>query len=165
MGRDASRDPSEPALLLDDDFDELFNIRREPMVRLATLLVGSSAIAEEIVQDAFMGVSQRWDSLDRPYAYLRTSVVNGCAAALRRRSVEDRYRAARIEVPDREIPEELIDLRRALDRLTARQRLVVGLRYFADLPDAEIADALGARPSTVRSLARRALAALRKELE
>lgn len=135
------------------------------MVRLATLLVGSSAIAEEIVQDAFMGVSQRWDSLDRPYAYLRTSVVNGCAAALRRRSVEDRYRAARIEVPDREIPEELIDLRRALDRLTARQRLVVGLRYFADLPDAEIADALGARPSTVRSLARRALAALRKELE
>lgn len=135
------------------------------MVRLATLLVGSPAIAEEVVQDAFASVSERWAQLDRPGAYLRTSVVNGCAGILRRRTIEQRYRAARIEVADSEMPEELIDLRRALDRLADRQRLVVVLRYFADLPDEQIAEALGVRLATVRSLAHRAVTALRKEME
>ena len=92
-------------------------------------------------------------------------MVNGCAGILRRRTIEQRYRAARIEVADSELPEQLIDLRSALDRLTDRQRLVVVLRYFADLPDAEIAEALGLRPGSVRSLAHRAIAALREELE
>ena len=92
-------------------------------------------------------------------------MVNGCAQVLRRRTIEQRYRAVRIEVADSELPEQLIDLRRALDRLTDRQRLVMVLRYFADLPDDEIAETLGVRPSTVRSLAHRAIAALREELE
>ena len=112
-----------------------------------------------------MAVSERWDTVDRPDAYLRTSVVNGCAGILRRRTIEQRYRASRLEVADSEIPERLIDLRAALDRLTARQRLVVVLRYFVDLRDEEIAEALGVRPGTVRSLAHRAIAALRKEME
>ena len=135
------------------------------MVRLATLLVGSPAIAEEVVQDAFAAVSERWDAVDRPDAYLRRSVINGCAGVLRRRTIEQRYRSARLEVADDEIPEQLIDLRTALDRLTDRQRLVVVLRYFADLRDEEIAEALGVRPGTVRSLAHRAIAALRGEME
>jgi len=133
------------------------------MVRLAALMVGSRAIAEEIVQDAFASVSERWDELHRPGGYLRTSVVNGCAQVLRRRSVEDRHRVVELVVPD-EIPERLIELRSALDRLTDRQRLVVVLRYFADLSDREIARTLDVRPATVRSLAHRALAALRREL-
>ena len=135
------------------------------MVRLATLLVGSPAIAEEVVQDAFAAVSERWETVDRPDAYLRRSVINGCAGVLRRRTIEQRYRSARLEVADDEIPEQLIDLRTALDRLTDRQRLVVVLRYFADLRDEEIAEALGVRPGTVRSLAHRAIAALRGEME
>lgn len=155
----------EPTLNADSDFDGLFVTRRVPMVRLATLLVGSPAVAEEVVQDAFTSVNQRWDAVEHPGAYLRTSVINGCAQVLRRRTIEQRYRDARIEVADSEIPEQLIDLRRALDRLTDRQRLVVVLRYFADLPDEEIAETLGVRPSTVRSLAHRAIAALREELK
>ena len=158
-------DTPEQTLNADSTFDGLFTAKQVPMVRLATLLVGSPAIAEEVVQDAFVAVSERWDSVDHPGAYLRTSVVNGCAQVLRRRTIEQRYRAARVEVADSEIPEQLIELRRALDRLTDRQRLVVVLRYFADLPDAEIAEALGVQPSTVRSLSHRAVAALRKELE
>ena len=59
----------------------------------------------------------------------------------------------------------LLELRDALGRLGERQRAVVVLRYFADLPDVEIAEVLGCRPSTVRSLVRRALRVLRKELE
>ena len=166
MEKGSGRDPSESALNADGSFAGLFAAKRVPMVRLATLLVGSPAIAEEVVQDAFTSMGERWDTVEfRPGAYLRTSVVNGCAGILRRQTIEQRYRAARIEVVDSEIPEQLIDLRNALDRLTDRQRLVVVLRYFADLPDAEIAEALGVRPATVRSLAHRAVAALRKEME
>ena len=165
MGRGPGRDTLEPRLNADSSFDGLFVTKRMPMVRLATLLVGSPAIAEEVVQDAFTSVNERWETVEHPSAYLRTSVVNGCAQVLRRRTIEQRYRAARIEVADGEIPEQLIDLRRALDRLTDRQRLVMVLRYFADLPDEEIAETLGVRPSTVRSLAHRAIAALREELE
>ena len=145
------------------EFERLFVAERMPMVRLAALLVGSRAVAEEVVQDAFASVSERWDGLDRPGGYLRTAVVNGCAQVLRRRSVEDRHRPVTLEIPD-EIPERLIDLRSALDRLSNRQRIVVVLRYFVDVPDDEIARTLDVRPSTVRSLARRALAVLRKEL-
>ena len=163
--RGSGCDTPEQTLNADSTFDGLFTAKRLPMVRLATLLVGSPAIAEEVVQDAFVAVNERWDSVDHPGAYLRTSVVNGCAQVLRRRTIEQRYRAARVEVADSEIPEQLIELRHALDRLSDRQRLVVVLRYFADLPDEEIAEALGVQPSTVRSLSHRAVAALRKELE
>ena len=165
MREGPGRNVLEPKLNADTSFDGLFSARRLPMVRLATLLVGSPAIAEEVVQDAFASVNERWETVEHPGAYLRTSVVNGCAQVLRRRTIEQRYRAARVEVADSEIPEQLIDLRTALDRLTDRQRLVVVLRYFVDLRDEEIAEALGVRPGTVRSLAHRAIAALRKEME
>ena len=145
------------------DLESLFVAERVPMVRLATLMVGSRAVAEEVVQDAFASVSERWDGIDRPGAYLRTAVVNGCAQTLRRRSVEARHRPVALENPD-EIPERLIELRSALDYLSDRQRIVVVLRYFVDLPDDEIAQALDVKPSTVRSLAHRALAVLRREL-
>ena len=164
MERGSGHNPTEAPLNASGTFDGLFAAKRVQMVRLATLLVGSPAIAEEVVQDAFTSVNERWETVERPGAYLRASVVNGCAGILRRRTIEQRYQAVRIEVADSAIPEQLIDLRRALDRLTDRQRLVVVLRYFVDLPDEEIADTLGVRPATVRSLAHRAVAALRKEL-
>ena len=145
------------------DLESLFLVERVPMVRLATLMVGSRAIAEEVVQDAFASVSERWNGIAKPGAYLRAAVVNGCAQTLRRRSVEDRHRLVELEVPG-EIPERLIELRSALDSLTDRQRIVVILRYFADIPDDEIARVLDLRPASVRSLAHRALAVLRKEL-
>jgi RNA polymerase sigma factor (sigma-70 family) len=142
----------------------LFARKRDPMVRMAALMVGSAALAEEVVQDAFVEVSRRWESLDRPGAYLRRSVVNGCAQILRRRSLEDRHARLEPEPPPVELAAPLLELRDALDRLTERQRIVVVLRYFVDITDAEIAEILGIRPSTVRSLTRRALAVLRKEL-
>ena len=148
----------------DGSLSGLFAAKRVPMVRLATLLVGSPAIAEEVVQDAFAAVGERWTHVDRPDAYLKTSVINGCAGILRRRAIEQRYLAARVEVPDNEIPTHLVELRSALDRLTDDQRLVVVLRYFADLPDEQIAEELGVRPATVRTRVHRALIKLREEL-
>lgn len=134
------------------------------MVRLATLLVGSSHLAEEVVQDAFASVDARWDEIDRPGAYLRTVVVNGSRAVLRRRQLEQCTHDLHVVEQDDHIPTRLLELRDALGRLSERQRTVIVLRYFVDLPDAEIASTLGCRPSTVRSLARRALQALREEL-
>ena len=133
------------------------------MLRLAVLLVDSPATAEEIVQDAFAGVAERWHELDRPGAYLRTSVVNGCRMALRHRDAQRRLDRPQPMVPV-DAATELVELRRALASLAARQRIVLVLRYFDDLPDAEIAELVGCRPATVRSLAARGLRNLRREL-
>ena len=145
-------------------FEQLFETERVPMVRLATLLVGSVAIAEEVVQEGFVALSERWHMVDQPGGYLRTTVVNGCAAVLRRRSLEARHQAIPSGDPDPEMPAHLIEVREALDCLSERQRVVIVLRYFVDLPDIEIACILDCRPTTVRSLARRAFRVLRKEL-
>ena len=143
--------------------DGLFRVERDGMVRMAVLLVGSRQVAEEIVQDSFSTVIERWDSLDRPGAYLRTVVVNGCRMALRRRDTERRHRELDPPMPV-DSPAELVELHGALADLPERQRCVVVLRYFADRSDAEIAEVLGCRPATVRSLAHRGLTRLRKEL-
>ncbi len=142
----------------------LFLAEQKGLLRMATLMVGSAAIAEEIVQDAFVAIEPRWEQLERPGAYLRTTVVNGCAQALRRRDAEQRALQSRLPKADLVLPERLIELRDALDKLSDRQRIVVVLRYFVDIHDDEIAEALQVSPSTVRSLTRRALAVLRKEL-
>lgn len=145
-------------------FDELYRSELTPLTRVATLLVGSSPLAEDIVHDAFEVVQRRWPDLDRPGGYLRTTVVNACRMALRHREVERRYQA-RLLVPGG-VPaeDELVDLRDALASLSERQRLVVVLRYVDGATDDEIASALGCRPATVRSSASRALARLQKEL-
>ena len=149
---------------IDAGVQRLFADEQAPMVRMATLMVGSAAVAEEIVQDAFLRVTDRWASLERPGAYLRQTVVNGCAQVLRRRSVEGRYAGLELVPAPAELPAHLVELRDALDRLSERQRLAVVLRYFVDIGDKDIAELMGVRPSTVRSLVRRALAALHKEL-
>jgi len=133
------------------------------MLRLGVLLVDSRAVAEEIVQDAFAVVAQRWGDLDRPGAYLRTCVVNGCRMALRRRQIQ-----RRLDQPEPAVPvdagTDLVELHDALTALPERQRVVLVLRYFQDLPDAEIAELVHCRPATVRSLAARGLRSLREEL-
>jgi RNA polymerase sigma factor (sigma-70 family) len=153
---------SSSAVIREEQFAALFRRERDPMLRLAVLLVGSRAVAEEIVQDAFVVTSERWSNVVNHGAYLRTCVVNGCRMTLRRRATEARINVYLPEGVDP--PTELIDLRDALARLSERQRIAIVLRYFLDLPDAEIAQVLGAREATVRSLVRRALRVLAKEL-
>jgi RNA polymerase sigma factor (sigma-70 family) len=149
---------SQPA----SDLRALYDREHGPMLRLACLLIGSQAVAEEIVQDAFAAVGERWAGLDNPGGYLRTVVVNGCRMARRRRATELRHQ--HVDVATVDAPTELIELRAALDHLRERERAVIVLRYFVDLPDAEIAQLLGCREATVRSTVHRALKTLRKEL-
>ncbi len=144
------------------DFPGFYRGAYPEAVRLAVLLVGV-ADAEDVVQDAFAAVFGRFEQLDRPAAYLRTTLVNGCRQLHRSARRRDR-RQRLVAEPERLQPEhrELLDV---LGRLSLEQRSVVVLRVWAGWPDDEIAAALGCRPSTVRSHAMRAMARLRKELQ
>jgi RNA polymerase sigma-70 factor (sigma-E family) len=147
----------------DETFAAFFATEYAPMVRLALLLVDDLATAEEITQDAFVQLHRRWASgnIDNPSGYLRRCVANGGRDVQRRRGVR---RRARLEIPESTEPayRELDD---ALVRLPQRERTAVVLRYFDDLHETEIAEVLGVRPSTVRTLVRRGLNQLRREVE
>jgi RNA polymerase sigma factor (sigma-70 family) len=141
-------------------FERLFADERRPMVRLAYLLVGSEAVAEEVVQDAFTQVYARWDHIDRPGAYLQTCVVHGARRSGRRiRREQDRAEPSGPAALD---ARELLD---ALGRLRPTWRAVVVLRFYGGMTQPEISDLLGVRPGTVKSRLHRALAQLREELE
>ena len=143
--------------------EDLFRQRREASLRLATFLVGDVAVAEEIVQDAFLQVTRRWNRLDNPDGYLRTAVVNGCRSHIRRLTRGRRRPLPKprlhVEAPEHD------DLWAVLARLPERRRAALVLRYYEDLPVAEIARLLGCRPGTVSSLLHRGLADLRKVVD
>ena len=139
---------------------ELYRERYQPMVRLAYLLTGDRTAAEELVQDAFVSVHRSWSRVNQPASYLRTAVVNACRSWGRRRTLEAHRRPRRAE-PAVLVADELWD---SLGRLPERQRSAIVLRFYEDLPDADIAVALGCRPATVRTAIHRGLAALRTEV-
>lgn len=133
--------------------------------RWAVALVGRRDVGEDLAQEALVRTAARLDTIDNPPAYLRRTVVNVCRSWLRSATREqqrvERSQAGRPSSVSAE-SHELLD---SLARLTYKQRAAVVLRYWADWPDEQIADALDCRPATVRVLLHRGLAALRKELE
>jgi RNA polymerase sigma factor (sigma-70 family) len=141
---------------------DLYVAAYDRMVRLAYLLTGSRAVAEDLVHDSFLRVQSRWDDIREPPAYLRTTVVNACRAHHRR------ARRERAHFPDLLVdavaPETPIVLD-ALGGLPYRQRVALVLKFYEDRPEHEIAAVLGCRPATVRSLVHRGLATLRKVVE
>jgi len=148
-----------------DQFDAFYREQAPGMVRLAFLLTGGSGAAEELVQEAFFQVHRRWESIEHPAAYLRTAVVHGAASHRRRRDLELAKGYERRSEAIDGLAEPSDDLRAALARLPDRQRAAVVLRYYEDLPDAEIASLLGCRVPAVKSLLHRALQQLREVVE
>ena len=130
------------------------------LLRVAYVLTGSSAAAEDVVHDVFCKVGPRVATLDNPAAYLRVAVVNQCRSLHRRFTRAPRPSPA----PDASLDTGLTEFRDALQTLPPKQRTAVVLRYLCDLPDDEIADILDCRPATVRSLVHRGLAALRTQI-
>ncbi|MGW5668469.1 SigE family RNA polymerase sigma factor [Micromonospora sp. NPDC003776] len=134
-------------------------------IRLAMLLAGDRWRAEELLQDALVRMYERWRSLSRggdPHAYLRRALVNNHTSFWRRRRRENLV----AEVPDRAAPDVTPDpdaaaLRRALRALPPRQRAVVVLRHYEDLPEREVARVLGCTVGTVKSQHAKALDKLR----
>lgn len=159
----------------DDAVTELYVAHYRSLVRLAALLVRHSGEAEEIVQDAFVAMHDRWGRLrdpDKALAYLRQAVVNRARSSLRHHQVADRqspYLAAIGEVPSAEhsalASETRSHVMAALQTLPARQREVLVLRYYSQLTEAEIATTLGISRGAVKSHTWRGINALRTHLE
>ncbi len=158
----------------DTALEQLYAAHWRSLVRLAVLLVHDTGLAEEIVQDAFVAVHGRWRRLrdpDRALAYLRQTVVNRSRSALRHRAVAARHvaRGARdLDAPGSDAAALAAERREAvleaMRSLPDRQREVMALRYYAELSEAEIAEALGISRGAVKSHASRGAAALRAAL-
>src|SRR3954466_6580816 len=143
----------------DEALVALYTAHYRSLVRIAALLLHDTAAAEDVVQDAFVAMHGSWRRLrdpDRALAYLRQSVVNRSRSALRHRSVEQRHAPA--PMPDHASAEhgalEMLErdsVIRALHQLPRRQREVLVLRYYVDLSEAQIADAIGISRGAVKS--------------
>jgi RNA polymerase sigma-70 factor (sigma-E family) len=143
-------------------FDEFFRASWPGAFRLACFLIQDRAAAEEIAQDAFAQMYSTWGHAQSPQAYLRTTIVNRCHNWRRHDKVHRNKLPLLVTSATSELGFD--DLADAVAALPFRQRAVIVLRYHLDLSEVEIADALGCRPGTVKSLASRALARLEKEI-
>lgn len=158
---------------VDLDIDHLYTAHWRYLVRLAVLLVDDVASAEDVVQDAFIALHRRADTLRDPQAalaYLRTTVLNRSRSVLRRRQVVRKHlRVAEPEATAAADDEVLVreEHRAALSavrRLPRHQREVLVLRYWSGLSEREIAQTLGISAGSVKSAASRGLAAVQKML-
>ncbi len=165
----------------DSALTQLYAAHWHSLVRLSWLLVRDQQVAEEMVQDAFVAMHSRWSQLrdqERALAYLRRCVVNSSRSALRHRTVENRYLRAETSArtADGMTSEPSAETRAlehatgdrlvtALGRLPRRQREVLTLRYYLDLSEAQIADALRISTGSVKAHAHRGLAGLRSDVE
>jgi RNA polymerase sigma-70 factor (sigma-E family) len=152
-----------------DRLETLYAAHAPDAARLAYLLTGDRALAEDLVQEAFVRMFGRFRDLRNPEAfgaYLRKTVVNLAKSHFRRRIVERSYveREARQPVQTVEQPGHREEMWDVLQRLTPRQRAAVVLRYYEDLSEAQTADVLGCAVGTVKSLVSRGLEQLRAGL-
>jgi RNA polymerase sigma-70 factor (sigma-E family) len=158
------------------DISALFRQHYAELVRLAVMLVGDRATAEDVVQDVFAKLHARRNRegpSGDPLAYVRACVLNGCRTVLRRRAFLRRFSGSRGPLPDlpQESAEQVViqaegrrQVLAALATLPRRRREVLVLRYYLGLREGEIAVILGITPGTVKSTAARGLTALARAL-
>ncbi|WP_405799849.1 SigE family RNA polymerase sigma factor [Streptomyces sp. NBC_01506] len=156
-----------------ESFLEFVRNRSTALLRTAVLLSGGDRHAgEDLLQNALAKAAGRWHRIDEPEAYVRQILY-------RQQISRWRLKGRRKELTVAEPPDLGADtrtasttdatgdaelrlvMRDALARLTARQRAVLVLRYFEDLPEADVARLLGCSVGTVRSTTHRSLARLR----
>jgi RNA polymerase sigma factor (sigma-70 family) len=143
-------------------FDEIVQLYRLPMLRLARFLLGAHGSPEDIVHDAFLKTYLRLERIANPPAYLRRCVTNACRSEHRRRVVFQRI-APRLLVraSDTDSNDFLLD---AIQRLPYRQRVAVVLRYYGDLTTVDIAATLRCTPKAADSLVHNGVQSLRRHL-
>jgi RNA polymerase sigma-70 factor (sigma-E family) len=149
--------------------DGLYRAHAPGALRFALMLTGDRALAEDLVQEAFIRVGAKLHTLRDPAAfssYLTRTIANLAKSHFRHRTVAARHERS---VDERTLVTELDDvttndeLLRALHRLPVQQRAVLVLRYYNQLSHEEIADTLHCPVGTVKSQLSRGLARLRKE--
>ncbi|MFJ6896680.1 SigE family RNA polymerase sigma factor [Streptomyces hokutonensis] len=150
-----------------EGFRDFVDSRSSALLKTAVLLCGGDRHAgEDLLQNALVKVAGRWQRIDEPEAYVRRILyrqqVSRWRLKWRRREVCVAEPPEAAAAPDAASAAELrLVMREALSRLTARQRTVLVLRYFEDLPEADVARLLGCSVGTVRSTTHRSLARLR----
>ena len=138
------------------------------VVGLLALYLGDEATAQELAQDTFAKLCEHWHrvrDMDNRQAWLNRVALNLARSWFRRRYAEHRAQARHgpttDEVDDAN-PTDAVAVRRAVSGLPPRQRTALVLRYYADLPVAEVAAQMGCAEGTVRALTHRAIATLRE---
>jgi RNA polymerase sigma factor (sigma-70 family) len=140
------------------------------LVGALTLYVGDQGTAEELAQEALLRLSVRWtqvSSFDSPEAWVHRVAINLANSWFRRRAAAQRaaQRVAALPLPRPADSDDAITVRQAVGRLPKQQRAAIVLRYYVDLPAADVAAILLVSPGAVRMLCHRALAALYKSLD
>lgn len=154
------------------EFDQIYTVHRDGLLRLGVLICGDRSRAEDAVAEAFAKVLPRWRRgvVEQPGYYLRRALVNELTGGFRRRALERREVSKRwgddrgrqgVEVH----VSEHMSMREALSSLPPAQRAVLVLRFYEDLSEAEIAALLDVSLGTVKSRTSRALARLREILQ
>jgi RNA polymerase sigma-70 factor (sigma-E family) len=153
----------------EDDIDTFLAARWSSLFRLACLLTGSPAEADDLLQESFVKVYLRWTKISRtqlPEAYVRRMMVNTLVSRSRRPFHRRELLAGTVTAAAVASQEDVV-----LDRaevwplvcaLPVRQRAVIVLRYYEDLSEREIADVLGCSTGSVKSQAHDALMSLRR---
>ncbi|WP_371536434.1 MULTISPECIES: SigE family RNA polymerase sigma factor [unclassified Streptomyces] len=156
-----------------DHLTETYRAHYRSLLGLAALLLDDTASCEDVVQEAFIRVHsarKRVRDPEKTLAYLRQTVVNLSRSALRRRILGLKLLSK--PMPDMASAEEgaydLLErdaLKKAMRNLQRRQREVLVLRYFGDMTEAQVADALGISLGSVKAYGSRGIAALRVAME
>lgn len=191
VGADAGHPPAgdggAPATGRDDAVVALYREHYSGLCRLASVLLGDRAAAEEVVQEAFLRTFAGWRRIRQPERarwYLRAAVVNLCRSRARRRVSEDRgnrlavlggddtggglllgpHAEGTASPADTDRSSEAMVVLAAIRALPERQRATVVLRYYEDLSEADIAATLGCAQGTVKSQLAKARASLQRVL-
>jgi len=170
----ASRDTAAGRVVANDDaLVDLYRAHYRSLVRLAALLLDDVGTSEEVVQDAYIRMHGAWRRIkdpDKALPYLRTTVVNLSRSRMRHRQVAERH--APRPMPDAPSAEygaislaERDAVIEALRALPDKQREALVLRFYGDLSEAEIAQAMGVSQGAVKSHLHRGKAALARHLE
>ena len=153
----------------------LYQAHAVGLIRLAIVMLGDRGAAEDVVQDAFLGLYRHWDRLADPgnaLTYVRSAVLNRCRNALRQRGQRERHdrldpgptaseSAEAVALIGQEHQQVLVAIRALPDR----QREALVLRFYLDLSEEETARAMGVSRGTVKSATSRAVAALGRKLK
>lgn len=162
-------DASEPETAPErPSFEDFFRAESNGLFGSLCLITGKRGEAEELVQDAFLKVWERWDrvsGLDDPTGYLYRTALNGARKRFRRAALAAR-RAVRVgpEGDPLAAADARTQVAAALETITPRQRMAVVLTELLGYSSEEAGPILGIRPVTVRVLASQARAAMKKTL-
>ena len=161
--------PGPATIGVDTTFEAFFHDESASLYRRLCLITGNRAEAEEIMQDAFLKLWERWDrvgSMDDPTAYLYRTAMNLFRSRYRRAALALRRTIGLApNVDEFERADTKSDVMRALDSLAPRQRAALVLTDLLGFRSEDAVEILGVQPGTVRTLASQGRTVLRETLE